>query len=94
MSNIAVPPPVSSEISVCSFRAVGEGDSAVTPHPSTPPIPPTVLSVVITTSGITGAYCRNPATEVDHVEPVKAGGADALDNLVPSCRRCNRRKGI
>lgn len=38
-------------------------------------------------------YCgsENPDT-VDHVIPVSKGGADDLDNLVLSCKRCNSRK--
>ena len=30
---------------------------------------------------------------IDHVIPKSKGGTDELDNLVPSCRRCNSRKG-
>lgn len=38
-------------------------------------------------------YCeRAPATTADHVIPVKHGGSDELDNLVPACRTCNRAK--
>ena len=43
--------------------------------------------------GRTCVYCGNPADEVDHIEPVKTGGADTIENLVPSCQSCNRRKG-
>jgi len=43
-------------------------------------------------------YCRNPLKpwetfSIDHVIPKAKGGTDELDNLVPSCRRCNSRKG-
>ena len=42
-------------------------------------------------------YCGNsPPTvilEVDHIIPVKAGGNDAIDNLLTSCFDCNRGKG-
>lgn len=38
-------------------------------------------------------WCGAPATEVDHLVPVAAGGTDDLGNLVPSCQRCNRSKG-
>lgn len=32
------------------------------------------------------------AWDCDHVVPVSAGGKTTLDNLVPSCKRCNRIK--
>jgi 5-methylcytosine-specific restriction endonuclease McrA len=39
-------------------------------------------------------YCQQPATTVDHVIPIKAGGDPiAYDNLVSCCTRCNSRKG-
>ena len=33
------------------------------------------------------------ATEADHLQPTDAGGSNALDNLVPSCKPCNARRG-
>lgn len=39
------------------------------------------------------AYCWAPAVELDHVVPLSAGGRHDIANLVPSCRRCNARKG-
>ena len=30
---------------------------------------------------------------IDHVIPVIQGGTDDLENLVPSCKQCNARKG-
>jgi 5-methylcytosine-specific restriction endonuclease McrA len=39
-------------------------------------------------------YCQQPASTVDHVIPIKAGGDPiAYDNLVSCCIRCNSRKG-
>jgi 5-methylcytosine-specific restriction endonuclease McrA len=39
-------------------------------------------------------YCMQPATTVDHVIPIKAGGDPlAYDNLVSCCTSCNSRKG-
>lgn len=39
-------------------------------------------------------YCHTqPATTVDHVIEVDRGGSHALENLVPSCGRCNFRRG-
>jgi len=39
-------------------------------------------------------YCQMPATTVDHVIPIKAGGDPiAYDNLVSCCARCNSMKG-
>ena len=38
-------------------------------------------------------YCGRDASHVDHVLPRSRGGADAIENLVPSCARCNIEKG-
>lgn len=37
-------------------------------------------------------YCGAPASQVDHIEPVRAGGANAWANLTAACRHCNRAK--
>jgi len=41
-------------------------------------------------------YCGNPIEykdmQVDHVFPKCNGGADTIDNLMPSCRLCNHYK--
>jgi len=37
-------------------------------------------------------YCGGPASQVDHIEPVGAGGANAWANLTAACRHCNRAK--
>src|SRR5215471_16611164 len=34
--------------------------------------------------------CGKPATDVDHVKPLAAGGLHCLANLRPACRHCNR----
>ncbi len=40
------------------------------------------------------AYCDVGAYEhQDHVVPLSKGGTHSLDNVVPSCRDCNLRKG-
>lgn len=42
------------------------------------------------------AYCGEPiafgAMQVDHVVPLRKGGADTLDNMLPACRSCNHYK--
>ncbi len=42
------------------------------------------------------AYCGKIITynnmQVDHVKPKRNGGQDNIDNLNPSCRRCNHYK--
>lgn len=43
-------------------------------------------------SGRPCAYCSTPADSWDHVIPMSWGGPNTLDNLVPCCRPCNRRK--
>jgi 5-methylcytosine-specific restriction endonuclease McrA len=45
---------------------------------------------VFASKGRTCWRCGEPATDVDHVIPVVAGGRDVLDNLRPACTRCNR----
>lgn len=46
------------------------------------------------------AYCRSPAAllgialEVDHIQPLVAGGKTELDNLCLACPTCNRHKAI
>ena len=37
-------------------------------------------------------YCGDLASGWDHVRPVRWGGSDDPDNLVPACWTCNRRK--
>jgi 5-methylcytosine-specific restriction endonuclease McrA len=36
--------------------------------------------------------CGDPATEIDHVKPLTAGGAHMLCNIRPACRMCNAAK--
>jgi len=40
-------------------------------------------------------YCgiRGGKLEVDHIIPISSGGTDDPNNLITSCRRCNRQKG-
>lgn len=37
-------------------------------------------------------YCGAPMRDIDHIEPVAAGGSGDWVNLAPSCRSCNGRK--
>lgn len=37
--------------------------------------------------------CGGPATAMDHVKPIVAGGSHMLANLRPACSRCNSSKG-
>lgn len=39
------------------------------------------------------AYCGSQGATQDHVVPVSRGGAHTANNVVPSCRPCNSRKG-
>ena len=36
--------------------------------------------------------CGGPATEVDHIVPLRAGGSHALANLQPLCKPCHSSK--
>lgn len=47
---------------------------------------------VLTANNGRCVYCGDPSEEMDHVIPFSDGGADALSNLVPACRACNRQK--
>lgn len=39
-------------------------------------------------------WCRTaPATEIDHIIPLRRGGPDAPANLAPACGPCNRSRG-
>jgi hypothetical protein len=38
------------------------------------------------------SYCGGPATTIDHIEPLRAGGLSAWDNLTASCAPCNSTK--
>lgn len=38
-------------------------------------------------------YClKEKATTIDHIMPIKRGGKDHLDNLLPACEPCNSKK--
>lgn len=40
------------------------------------------------------AYCGSKVlVEIDHRIPLTRGGSNLIDNILPACRRCNRRKG-
>jgi 5-methylcytosine-specific restriction endonuclease McrA len=41
------------------------------------------------------AYCGRGDVELtrDHVKPLRRGGTNSMDNIVPACRPCNSRKG-
>ena len=63
-----------------------------------PPGPPAALEgrrwrtreLVFARYGRTPVHCGAPATDIDHLTPIAAGGDDSLANLRPSCARCNR----
>jgi len=39
------------------------------------------------------AYCLKPgATDLEHCTPLARGGANAPDNVVMACRKCNQKK--
>ncbi len=39
------------------------------------------------------AYCDQPAEQMDHVIPLRRGGAHDIFNVVPACKSCNSSKG-
>ncbi|MDE6455005.1 MAG: HNH endonuclease [Dysosmobacter sp.] len=40
-----------------------------------------------------GGYIKFKEMQVDHVMPLRKGGADTLENMLPACRSCNHYKG-
>lgn len=41
------------------------------------------------------AYCGSDVQiEIDHRVPLMRGGSNLIDNILPACRRCNRRKHL
>lgn len=44
-------------------------------------------------AGATCAYCGEPATVLDHAQPVSRRGTTTRENLAPSCESCNLEKG-
>ncbi|CAO0836155.1 Bacteriophage protein OS=Streptomyces microflavus OX=1919 GN=Smic_81110 PE=4 SV=1 [Streptomyces microflavus] len=39
------------------------------------------------------AFCGGPYDDIEHLVPLSKGGEHSLDNIVPSCRDCNRGVG-
>ena len=54
---------------------------------------PKALRAQVLVPGALCHWCGGVATECDHLIEHDAGGTDDLDNLVPSCKRCNTRRG-
>jgi 5-methylcytosine-specific restriction endonuclease McrA len=52
-----------------------------------------IRRAVFAAKGRTCYWCGRPATCVDHLQAVVLGGTHTLDNLVPSCTRCNASRG-
>lgn len=38
------------------------------------------------------AYCGNKQQGIDHVIPIRRGGLNTIDNLLPCCLSCNSKK--
>lgn len=54
--------------------------------------------VIIEAQGNKCYYCMRPFSNklrctIDHLIPISAGGSDELENLVGSCKYCNKAKG-
>lgn len=53
---------------------------------------------ILQRDGFTCRYCGRVAPEteleVDHIHPRSKGGGDEAENLVTTCRDCNRGKGV
>ncbi|MBV9535751.1 MAG: HNH endonuclease [Solirubrobacterales bacterium] len=55
-------------------------------------IPDRLRREILDRDGHTCQLCGAPATDVDHVVPLAAGGDDHPSNLASLCRSCHRRK--
>lgn len=56
-------------------------------------IEPEALTALFEQHGWKCAYCATaPAESIDHVVPLSRGGAHAIENILPACLDCNRRK--
>jgi len=51
------------------------------------------LRLQVLATGEPCAWCGGRADTADHLIPLAYGGQNELDNLVPSCSRCNYRRG-
>jgi len=76
-----------------------ESDEDSRTSPRREPIPPSVRFEVLRRDGFRCQYCGRSSSdgdvilEVDHIVPVSKGGTNDLNNLITSCRECNRGKG-
>lgn len=63
-------------------------------EPGRPPIPQDLIAYVYERDGNQCVYCDTleGPFELDHVTPWSRGGDHEADNLVVSCRTCNRKK--
>ena len=55
-------------------------------------LPPKLRAQVLV-PGALCHWCAGVATECDHLIEHDRGGTDTLDNLVPSCKPCNTKRG-
>lgn len=53
-----------------------------------------ITRIVFERDNFTCQYCKQKGgiLEIDHVVPFSKGGSDDINNLVTSCRKCNRQK--
>jgi 5-methylcytosine-specific restriction endonuclease McrA len=50
---------------------------------------------LLTYHGGACAYCGSKVMiEIDHRTPLARGGSNLIENILPACRRCNRRKHL
>jgi hypothetical protein len=62
-------------------------------HGHQPVVVPFTRRQVVELYGDRCIYCETgPFEHIDHVQPVAAGGHHTVENAVPSCAACNRRK--
>lgn len=60
-----------------------------------PGVSPREWALILEYFGNVCAYCLRPSLRLqrDHLVPIAKGGEETVDNLVPACGPCNKRKG-
>ena len=74
---------------------IADSESGVVSDGKRRGVPLDVMSAVLDRDNRTCVYCNIPDQEIefDHAIPLTLGGNETAENIVVSCRKCNRQKG-